>query len=231
MNRAQAFAPVILLLFVLAACSQEPKSDLKSDKAKLSYAIGQEIGQNFKTQGIDIDASALAMSVNDVVSGKKSQLTKDDLEKIQQNFQASRMEKMKADSEKGKASGEAFLEKNKAQEGWKTTASGLQYKVETEGKGASPKDTDNVVAQYSGKLVDGTEFDSSYKRGEPAEFPVNGVIPGWTEALKMMKVGAKWHLAIPSDLAYGPQGRPPAIPPNSVLLFDIELVGIKKGHK
>ena len=226
-KRAALAIAVPAVTLISFACNQATKSDLKSDKSRLSYAIGQEIGQNFKSQNIDIDPAALAMSVQDVLEGKKSALTPEELKKVQENFQNARVEKQKQAAEKGDADAKSFLDKNKTGEGWKVTASGLQYKVEKDGTGATPKDTDTVVAQYAGKLVDGTEFDSSYKRGEPAEFPVTGVIPGWTEALKMMKVGSKWHLAIPPQLAYGEQGRPPAIPPNSVLLFDIELVGVK----
>jgi FKBP-type peptidyl-prolyl cis-trans isomerase len=126
-----------------------------------------------------------------------------------------------------KAKGEAFLAANAKKEGWKTTPSGLQYKILTTGTGVKPKATDTVITQYAGTTIDGTEFDSSYKRNEPAEFPVNAVIPGWTEALQMMPVGSKWKLAIPANLAYG-ENAPPQIGPNSVLLFDVELVGIKK---
>jgi len=225
------FAPIFAVPLLLIACSQEPKSDLKTENARLGYAIGQEIGMNFKSQGIEVDANALAMSVNDVLAGRKSQLSPEELKTIRESFQAGRVEKAKTDAEKNKAAGEAFLDKNKTQEGWKTTADGLQYKVEIAGKGPTPKDTDRVVAQYVGKLLDGTEFDSSYERGQPAEFPVQGVIRGWTEALKLMKVGDKWKLAIPPALAYGERGRPPAIPPNSVLLFEIELLGIKEAEK
>ena len=215
-----------LAALALAGCNQQ-KSDLKSDKAKLSYVIGQEIGQNFKAQGIDIDTAALAMSVNDATSGKQSALSQEEMQKVMVNFQQSRQQKAQAEGEKNKQVAQAFLEKNKTAEGFKTTKSGLQYKVVSEGKGKQPKDKDTVVVHYTGKLVDGTEFDSSVKRGQPAEFPVNAVIPGWTEALKLMHVGDKWQLVIPPELAYGPQGRP-GIPPNSVLLFDVELIDVKK---
>jgi FKBP-type peptidyl-prolyl cis-trans isomerase FkpA/FKBP-type peptidyl-prolyl cis-trans isomerase FklB len=218
---------VLLALVGLVACNGKPKSDLKSDKARLSYAIGQEIGRTIKMQEIEVDVNALAMSINDVVEGKPSALTQEDLQKARENFEKGRQEKMVATAEKNKKEGDDFLAKNKTAEGWKTTASGLQIKTVTPGKGASPKDSSTVVVHYAGKLIDGTEFDSSIKRGQPAEFPVKGVIPGWTEALKLMKVGEKAQLAIPSQLAYGPQGRP-GIPPNSVLLFDVELIGIKK---
>jgi len=221
---------LVVVLLLAVACNMEPKKDLATDKGKLSYAIGQEIGGNFKNQGMDIDPSTLAASIADVMAGRKSALSEDELKKVQTSFQQKQMDKMKASSEKGKVVGEQFLEKNRSQDGWKATSSGLQFKVVTEGKGPQPKETDTVTVDYAGKLVDGTEFDSSYKRGQPAEFPVNGVIPGWTEALKLMHVGDKYQLAIPYQLAYGEQGRPPVIPPYSVLLFDVELKGIKKGH-
>jgi FKBP-type peptidyl-prolyl cis-trans isomerase FklB len=134
---------------------------------------------------------------------------------------------MKAQGEKNKKEGEAFLAENKKKEGVKTLPSGLQYKVIKEGTGKSPKATDKVSTHYRGTLIDGTEFDSSYKRGQPATFPVNGVIPGWTEALQLMKVGSKWQLFIPSKLAYGERGAPPVIGPYSVLIFTVELLAIK----
>jgi len=216
---------VTVALIFAAGCS--PKSDLKSDKAKLSYVIGQEIGQNFKAQGIEIDSDALAMSINDATSGKQSRLSQEEMQKVMINFQQQRQQKTQADAEKNKASAQTFLEKNKTAQGFKATPSGLQYKVVSAGTGKQPKDKDTVVVHYTGRLIDGTEFDSSVKRGQPAEFPVNAVIPGWTEALKMMHVGDKWQLVIPPELAYGAQGRP-GIPPNSVLIFDVELIDVKK---
>lgn len=217
----------LLFLIFLSACTQVPHSGLKSDKEKISYAIGQQVGKSLKGQGLDIDYDAFAMSVNDVLSGKKSALTEEEIQKVMMAFQSSMMEKQRAGAEKSKGEGDAYLAKNKEAEGVKVTESGLQYKVITSGKGPHPKKTDTVIVHYAGHLIDGKEFDSSYKRGSPAEFPVGAVIPGWTEALLMMKVGDKWQLTIPSNLAYGPQGRP-GIPPNSVLVFDVELIGIKK---
>ncbi len=217
----------LMALVFLMSCTQAPKSDLKSEKAKLSYAIGQQIGQSLKIQSFDVDASALAMSVDDVLAGRKSALTDEELRNVMMKYQQAKMEKDKAAGAKDKAEGAAFLEKNKSAAGVKVTASGLQYKVVSSGKGKTPSDKDTVIAHYSGHLINGSEFDSSYKRGQPAEFPVTAVIKGWTEALKMMHVGDKWQLFIPSELAYGEAGRP-GIPANSVLIFDIELVGIKK---
>ena len=145
---------------------------------------------------------------------------------FQQKLQAQRQEKSKKEGEENKTKGDQFLAENKKKEGVQTTASGLQYKIITKGTGPIPKPDDTVKTHYRGTLIDGTEFDSSYKRGEPVTFGVNGVIKGWTEALLMMPVGSKWQLFIPSDLAYGPSGRP-GIPPNSTLLFDIELISIE----
>jgi FKBP-type peptidyl-prolyl cis-trans isomerase len=222
----KSFFLVLLILVGLTACTKEPKSDLKTDKAKASYAIGTQVGNNFKSQEVDLDINAFAMAISDVLGGKKAAITQEEMQQAMMKFQQTRMEKSKVTADKNKADAAAYLEKNKKAEGFTVTKSGLQYKVITSGKGATPKDKDYVIAHYAGKLIDGTAFDSSYKRGQPAEFPVMGVIPGWTEALKMMHVGDKWQLVIPPELAYGEGGRP-GIPPNSVLIFDIELVGIK----
>jgi FKBP-type peptidyl-prolyl cis-trans isomerase FklB len=151
---------------------------------------------------------------------------------LQKDLQAKQQERAKVQGEKNKKEGEAFLAQNKTKAGVKTLPSGLQYKVITEGKGKTPKANDTVTVQYKGTLIDGTEFDSSYKRGQPATFPVNGVIKGWTEALQLMKEGSKWQLFIPADLAYGASGTPGGpIGPNAVLIFDVELVSIKAEEK
>lgn len=220
-------AAVGLAVVFSASCTQKGK-ELKTDKDKVSYAIGQDIGNTMKTREIDIDPEILGQSIQDVLSGKPSKLTPEEIQKTMQAFQQAQMDKQTQKFAKNKAEGTAFLEKNKAAEGVKVTASGLQYKVISEGKGESPKDDSTVKVHYAGRLIDGTEFDSSIKRGQPAEFPVGGVIRGWTEALKMMKVGDKWQITLPSDLAYGPQGQPPTIPPDSVLIFDVELLEVKK---
>jgi FKBP-type peptidyl-prolyl cis-trans isomerase FkpA/FKBP-type peptidyl-prolyl cis-trans isomerase FklB len=213
-------------LFSLACAANNPKLD--SDKAKASYAIGQQIAQSFKAQNLDVDVDVLAKSIKDGLAGKPA-LSNEEMTQAMMKLQTSMIEKQKQAGEKNKNEGSAYLEANKKKEGVKTTASGLQYKVLKEGKGPSPKKTDTVVVNYKGSLINGQEFDSSYKRGEPAEFPVNAVIPGWTEALQMMKVGEKRELVIPSNLAYGEQGRP-GIPPNSVLVFEVELMNIKKAN-
>ena len=213
------------------ACAGEKKMEFKSEKDKVSYSIGLDIGNNFKRQAIDIDAEALAAGIKDAISASKPLLTENEVKEVMTAFQkglaAKQAEKMKVIGEKNSKEGETFLAENKKKEGVKTTASGLQYKVITPGKGPMPKDTDTVSVNYRGTLIDGTEFDSSYKRGEAVSFPVNGVIKGWTEALQLMKVGSKWQLFIPSNIAYGERGAGGQIGPNATLIFEVELLSIK----
>ncbi|HSB34156.1 MAG TPA: FKBP-type peptidyl-prolyl cis-trans isomerase [Nitrospirota bacterium] len=222
---------VIILLCIVFAVSPVfggEKTELKTDKDKLSYALGADMGSNLKKFEIDIDADLYVKGMKDALSGNvllTDQEIRTLIMALQKDVQTKQQEKMKAQAEKNKKDGEAFLAENKKKEGVKTLPSGLQYKVITEGKGATPKATDTVTVHYKGTLTDGTEFDSSYKRNAPATFPVNGVIKGWTEALQLMKEGSKWQLFIPANLAYGESGRP-GIPPNSVLIFDVELVKI-----
>lgn len=207
----------------IVACAAK----LDTQKKKVSYVIGQQIGESIKGQGVDVDVDVLANSIKDVIKGKESQLTPEEMRAAMMAAQQEMATQQAKEGEANLKTGADFLAANKAKEGVKTTESGLQYKVITAGKGATPKDTDTVTCHYKGTLIDGKEFDSSYKRGQPAEFPVNGVIAGWTEALKTMKEGEKRELFIPANLAYGPQGRP-GIPPNSVLIFEIELVKVNK---
>lgn len=196
----------------------------KDDKDKVSYSIGADMGRNLQQQGIEVNPDTLMQGIKDGMAGGPLKMTDDQMKATMTAFVQQMREKMLADN---KTKGAAYLEANKKKDGWKTTPSGLQYKVITMGTGDKPKATDTVVTQYAGTKIDGTEFDSSYKRNEPAEFPVDKVIPGWTEALQMMPVGSKWQLAIPPNLAYG-EDAPREIGPNSVLLFDLELLGIKK---
>jgi FKBP-type peptidyl-prolyl cis-trans isomerase FklB len=213
------------------------KVELKTPKDKISYAIGLDVGNGLKKNEIDVDADIVARAIKDILAGNKPLMTDDEVKTtitgLQKDLQEKQQERMKALGDKNKKDGEAFLAKNKTKEGVKTLPSGLQYKVITEGKGkTTPKASDTVTVQYRGTLIDGTEFDSSYKRGQPATFPVSGVIKGWTEALQLMKEGSKWQLVIPSDLAYGAsgtQGGP--IGPNAVLIFEVELVSIKAQDK
>jgi len=204
---------------------------LESDEQKVSYGIGLMEGKRFK-QDFNVDIDAFTAGLKASISNEKPLMTEEEIKTTIQAFGQKLMAKkeaeQKAAGEKNKAASEAYLAENAKKDGVKTTASGLQYKVETEGKGAKPKATDTVEVNYRGTLVDGTEFDSSYKRGQTVTFPVNGVIPGWSEALQLMTVGSKYQLYIPSDLAYGPGGTGGAIGPNQALVFEVELVDIKK---
>jgi len=216
----------------LAAADSPPP--FKDAKEKASYSIGVSIGKNFKAQSADLNLETVLQGMKDAVEGKKTLMTDQEIQETMMSFsaqmRAKAQEKQKEAGEKNRKEGEAFLAENKKKDGVKTTPSGLQYKVITMGTGTKPTTNDTVVTHYRGTLIDGTEFDSSYKRGEPATFPVTGVIKGWTEALQLMPVGSKWQLFIPSELAYGPSGRP-SIPPSSTLLFDLELISIKEPVK
>ncbi|MCA1658119.1 MAG: FKBP-type peptidyl-prolyl cis-trans isomerase, partial [Verrucomicrobiaceae bacterium] len=184
----------------------QQKVDLKDQKDKVSYSIGLDIGLTFKKQNLQLNPDALVAGAKDGLAGNKPAISEEEIKTTMQAFSEDMRQKQegeaKAQGAKNVAEGEKFLAENKTKEGIKTTPSGLQYKVIKEGTGPQPKATDTVVTNYRGTLLNGTEFDSSYKRGEPAEFPVNRVIPGWTEALQMMKVGSKYQLFIPAKLAY-----------------------------
>ena len=218
------------LVAVSSAFSQD-KTQLKDERDKVSYSIGLDIGNTFKKQSMDINPEALLSGLKDAASGNKPQMTEEEMKATMTAYSKTMMEKQTAAAKeagtKNAAAGEKFLAENKGKEGVKTTASGLQYKVIKEGTGPSPKETDTVETHYRGTLLDGTEFDSSYARNEPATFPVNRVIKGWTEALQLMKVGSKYQLFIPANLAYGERGAGQEIGPNSTLVFDVELLGIK----
>jgi FKBP-type peptidyl-prolyl cis-trans isomerase FklB len=195
---------------------------LKTGKDKLSYAIGVDVGNSLKKNSIDVDTDILSRGISDALAGKQ-QMTDQQIKETMIAYQ-------KEHAEKNKKAGEAFLAENKKKDGVVTLPDGLQYKILKKGAGKSPKATDSVTVNYRGTLIDGTEFDSSYKRGQPATFPVNGVIRGWTEALQKMKEAAKWQLFIPADLAYGAAGRP-GIPPNSTLIFEVELISVNPEKK
>src|SRR5881398_4021206 len=201
-----------LLAFPLFGQDKSPQ--LKDQKDKVSYSIGTNIGLNLARQKVDINPDVLAAGIKDSLAGKP-QLTPDQVKDIMAQFEKDMEQKQKQLGEKNKTEGAKFLEENKKKPGVKTTASGLEYKVEKEGSGPQPKPTDMVTVNYRGTLIDGTEFDSSYKRGQPATFPVTGVIKGWTEALQLMPVGSKWQLFLPAELAYGERGPSPEIGPNS----------------
>jgi len=208
--------------------------ELKDEKDKVSYSIGHDIGNTFKKQNMDINPDVLLVGVRDALSGNKPAMTEEQVKETLTAFSKSMMDKQQATAKeaatKHAAEGEKFLAENKTKEGVKTTASGLQYKVLKEGSGASPNATDTGVTHYKGTLINGTEFDSSYKRGEPASFPVNRVIAGWTEALQMMKPGSKYQLFVPAMLAYGERGAGQEIGPNETLIFEVELLEVKPGE-
>jgi FKBP-type peptidyl-prolyl cis-trans isomerase len=228
------------LAAAIAGCNPKEKVEanhgpkLETDEQKVSYGIGLMEGKRFK-QDFNVDIDAFTAGLKASMSDAKPLMTEEEIKTTIQTFGQKLMAKkeaeQKAAGEKNKTTSDAFLAENAKKEGVKSTASGLQYKVETEGKGAKPKAEDTVEVNYRGTLVDGTEFDSSYKRGQSVTFPVNGVIPGWSEALQLMTVGSKYHLYIPSDLAYGPGGTGGAIGPNQALIFEVELIDIKKPEK
>jgi FKBP-type peptidyl-prolyl cis-trans isomerase FklB len=209
----------------------QTKAAPKTKKEKVSYSIGVNIGKNMKMQGLDIDQGFLTQGIKDGLNNSKIAMSDKDMEETMKSFQQEMSTKMQAkqkiEGDKNKKEGEAFLEANKKKDGVITLPSGLQYKILKEGNGAKPTATQTVKCNYRGTLIDGKEFDSSYKRGEPTEFPVGQVIKGWTEALQLMPVGSKWQLFIPSNLAYGENGGGQMIGPNATLIFDIELISIK----
>lgn len=208
-----------------------PPLVLSTQKDKVSYAIGVNIGKSMQRDSVDIDLNIFLRGLKDAMAGGKMLLTDDEakaaLTAYQADLRKKQEEKMQQQGAANKLEGDVFLAANKAKEGVVTLPSGLQYKVLTPGTGPKPAATDTVVCNYKGTLINGTEFDSSYKRGQPATFPVNGVIKGWVEALQLMPVGSKWQLFVPSDLAYGSRGAGPNIGPNATLIFEVELVSIK----
>ncbi len=229
--RALAIA-VMSLFFIAGLAVAAEQQGMKSQKEKLSYSIGYDMGNNLKKQSIDVDPDALAKGLKDALTGNKAEISdqemRDTITAFQKEFMAKRAERMKELAEKNKKEGDAFLAENKKKEGVVTLPSGLQYKVLKEGTGKIPQKTDKVKVNYKGSLIDGTEFDSSYKRGEPAVFEADKVIPGWTEVLQLMKEGSKWEVFIPANLAYGERGAGGVIGPNQTLIFEIELLSIEK---
>jgi FKBP-type peptidyl-prolyl cis-trans isomerase FklB len=221
---------VILCLAPVPVFAQK-KPALATQKDKVSYSIGLDIGRRLKAQDIDVNPALMADGIKDGMGSGKPRMTDDEIRQIMIAFQTEmrtrQMEKVKKLADKNLKEGQAFLAGNSKKAGVNTTASGLQYKVIKEGDGKTPTLSDTVIAHYRGTLLDGTEFDSSYKRGEPATFPVTGVIPGWTEVLQLMHTGAKYEVYIPSNLGYGEQGAGSEIGPNATLIFEIELIGVK----
>jgi FKBP-type peptidyl-prolyl cis-trans isomerase len=231
----------IAAVLLLASCSQQGKQaaqgklTLDNDTKKSSYAIGMSIGHSLKDSGVDVDVDAFVAGARAMLEGGTPLLdNKAALEArmaFMQKEMAVKAARTKKVGEANEKTSEAFLEANKAKPGVKTTASGLQYKVLTEGKGPKPKATDTVTVNYRGTLIDGTEFDSSYKRGQPSTFKLDQVIPGWTEGLQLMPVGSKFRLFLPPKLAYGEHGAGGVIGPNQALIFDVELLKIDGGKK
>ncbi len=222
---------IIAALFATAAFGQEAQ-EFKDPKEKLSYSLGMSLGTQFRAQSVDINPDVFMQGLKDILSGNKPALTEDQARAAIAEMQKEMAQKQQAQTaalgEKNKIEGQAFLEKNKTAEGVVTLPSGLQYKVTANGEGRKPTLEDTVICNYRGTFLNGTEFDSSYKRNQPVTFAVKGVIPGWTEALQLMPAGSKWILYIPSNLAYGERGAGSAIAPNATLIFEVELLSIKE---
>jgi FKBP-type peptidyl-prolyl cis-trans isomerase FklB len=219
---------ILAFLFLVSQVNAQENLVLKNQKDKMSYIIGMDIGNNLKKQSIDVEPNILVKGVKDALTGGKPLLTEQEIRETMTAFQNEMRVKQEVVARKNKEQGDSFLADNKKKEGVKTLQSGLQYKVIKVGVGKKPKLNEYVTTHYRGTLIDGTEFDSSYKRGQPATFQVSGVIPGWTEALQLMETGAKWQLFIPSNLAYGERGSGGVIGPNATLIFEIELISIQE---
>lgn len=229
-NRLASLAVVGVSWFVAVSLFAEEKVDLTKQDQRISYSLGADIGGNLKRQGLELDAAALAKGITDALKGT-AELSEAEVQKVLQDARPLMMAQVEARqrqlAEANVKAGETFLDTNAKKAGVKTTPSGLQYKVLKEGKGKNPKSTDTVMVHYHGTLIDGSVFDSSVDRGEPMEIPVTGVIPGWVEALQMMKEGDKWELVIPPNLAYADRGAGGKIGPNTTLVFEVELLSIK----
>jgi len=231
----------VLLLLILAAAgavawylmSQEAVgqdqagSPFEDNLDRVSYAIGVNMGSQFASQGLEVDPELVARGLSDALNGRELLMSREQMNQAIQQLQAEQQAERQGQAEQNKAKGEAFLEQNAQREQVKVTESGLQYEVLKEGSGPSPTAESEVTTHYHGTLLDGTVFDSSYERGEPATFPVSGVIPAWTEALQMMKEGGKWKIYAPAELAYGERGAGSRIGPNETLVFEIELLDVK----
>ncbi len=208
-----------------------PATELKTEKDKLSYAVGMEMGMGVKSQGIDIDPNLLSQGLKDAISGAKPLMSQEELRTVitglQEEMRQKQMQAMEAAASENKKTGDAFLADNGKKEGVTTLPSGLEYKIITAGDGKKPVETDTVLCNYKGTFLDGTEFDSSAQAGKPVPFQIKSVIPGFKEALQLMPVGSKWEIYIPSNLAYGERGAGNVIGPNATLIFEVELVSIQ----
>ncbi len=226
---------VFSILFLVGQVHAGENLVLKDQKDKESYSIGMSIGKTLKNQSVDVNPDALTQGIKDAISGRETLMTDKEMNEIlmslQKEMAAKQAERLKEVGEKNKKEGETFLAENKKKDGVVTLPSGLQYKVIKKGTGDTPKETDTVTVNYRGTLINGTEFDSSYRRGQPSTFTLKGIIPGWIEALQLMKVGSKWQLFIPSDLAYGERGAGNDIGPNATLIFEVELISVKETSK
>lgn len=214
----------------LAAAQDDAAGTSAPNEEAVSYILGFNLGNNLKSDPFEINVDRFIKGFRDALNGAEAEMTDEEMQEtmmlFQQQMLAQEKQRMEQASSENAQEGAAFLEENKQREGVTTTDSGLQYEVVEQGEGDKPSADDTVTVHYTGTLLDGTKFDSSRDRGQPATFPVNGVIPGWTEALQLMPVGSKWKLFIPSDLAYGPRGAGGVIGPNETLVFDVELMAI-----
>ena len=223
-------ATIVSIGFLFGVCSAAEKLELKDRKDKESYSLGYQFGQNMKAQGVELNLEVYTSGIRDALRGTNPALSQEEIQKtvsdLQKRIMAAQQKELKEMADKNLADAKVFMEENKKKEGVKTLPSGLQYKILAEGSGKTPKATDEVTVNYKGTLVDGSEFDNSYKRGAPANFRVDKVIRGWTEALQLMKEGSKWQLFIPPELGYGERGAG-SVPPNSTLIFEVELISVK----
>jgi FKBP-type peptidyl-prolyl cis-trans isomerase FklB len=223
-------AAIISIGLLFGVCLAADKLELKDQRDKESYSLGYQFGESLKIQALDVNLDVYTSAIRDALAGKAPQLSQEEIRAtimdLQKRAMAAQQKAVKEQGDKNLAEGKAFLTSNAKKEGVKTLPSGLQYKILAEGSGKTPKATDEVTVNYKGSLVDGREFDNSYKRGAPTNFRVDKVIRGWTEALQLMKEGSKWELFIPPELGYGERGAGP-VPPTSVLIFEVELISVK----